>query len=512
MDYSLWRRRAWLVGLVAGCASGCLGGQTGGSDSPPECADGPVSGLDPQADSPLGMRAAELLALLGGADEYPALWPAVEQAGSEPTDRRLDLASSTQARLQVRTVGGAARLVERVLRPALEDLGDPCPDRVDVDAQFDVEWSNPHGMLSGRFVGTLSALHPDLATFRASASPGALDGDPQATLLEGERVTAAELSVQLSSHGSTGRLRWVTERTVVPQEQGAQAPRADAPGVGPFPVERTQVLAAWPADSACRQGELAVALDRELLGTSAAQLLAELQTRWQLTWDDGSATPLQLSVEPLGARACLAPLELRSCRGETIGVVPDADCRVLAVPVRLLLGSQDGRLAGTVETELQAQLDDSTGLRSLRLLYEARFSQAHELEAATGLRDLGLHPGEEANFRFELQLQPMLGERSWRGEAEVWVPEEPRIPALACRCAPPCRRGPRCCARLSSRAVRPCLRVRGSASWCRRYRRLQGCIRARPGCPFAGALCSYSPRGRVAHRRTRLGTGQLGCG
>ncbi len=269
--------------LLSSAATGCVAepepldfdGEANGSS----CVDTPTVLSSVDEVSPLGFAAADVLSFAVGEHESPLFWRAhtsedMVEVGPENGESTLSVSVTHD--------GGEIRFIDS--EPAdgeggLEGEFSNCPDRIEIDVMAQI--GSGSGALAESLPVTLTATHELLAHFSAAIEPEDMAGSMTVTSLDPQfDVGPIDFDVGISSYGLSGSITGM-----ITAEMGDTAV-AGFVDYAVFPSEEQQ----------CTSSELALPLDADLLGFSAADALALVNRAWIFEWAWQGSEPVELSL------------------------------------------------------------------------------------------------------------------------------------------------------------------------------------------------------------------------
>ncbi|WP_437720443.1 hypothetical protein [Sorangium sp. So ce861] len=323
----------------------------------------------------LGFTAGEVLAQAEGTFESPIVWaPPDDMVNAGPEQGEGEIT------INVAHGGGAIRFVESRFvesrpRESNDEIeagpaiaGDLCKSRIEIDVELTIATSG--GALAETVPAILSSSDPRHVALEAELDLDALSGSLVLTP-QREGWALADLTIRggMAAGASWGSI-------------GARLEYSDGEVAG----AGFRSIASWPTAETCDRGGLPLPLDTALLAFSAADVLAEnAEVAATFTWDDGTTTPIALSLEAADDVACV------SLGGE----FDEAGVRI---PARLRLVTEDGRVDLETDVDVYA-LADAEGR-----LVDASFQSVHlrgvapdDFEATYGITGFDVSGYDEAS-------------------------------------------------------------------------------------------------------------------
>jgi hypothetical protein len=246
--------------------------------------------------TPLGFSALDVLARLGGEGSFPLDW--IEPEPSEeyelaygPEQGRSSLV------LDIRP--GEGQILHRWREPLLDAPEDTeCGPPV-IEVPVEVTLTSGGNALNETFEAVLSASVPYRAHLSKRLRPRAVSGAFAVGRLDSldpeRRFALSELTIEaeLWPGGSRGTLGAELYSDYAKPSEELRAAPVQPSQPGPFAV--------WPSARECGGAKVALPSDARVLGFSVLDVLERLRQAGprQLTWNDGSVTPVRLTpAEP----------------------------------------------------------------------------------------------------------------------------------------------------------------------------------------------------------------------
>jgi hypothetical protein len=397
------QQRVWQT-LLATLLSACAGTSTGNpvdakghtaARGAAACETVHTTQLALDAESPLGISAAELLALANRVPASTLAWPATDdklRIGPESGTSALSItvtAKSDQARFV--EIGLAIPSTETAGTVSLEkDV--TCPSRLELDVQVHIETAG--GALNETFDAELWATSRRLAVVPNVELPATrLQGSLSAEL-PGPEWTSVDFSMRFSELGSAGDINLIFSEPIAPDSKsGAEVETASI-------IRRSGGLAHWPVNCARDKG-IPTTLDRRIDGMNALdaiELINDAQLQLQLP--GAELTPLQAKFSADADLACA--LEL--------GAQPIA--LRLVVHGKLRVQSGDGHIDGNWGVELTAQPSSDGALELAKVSHDriggvlAGLVDPEQFEASYGWHDVDLTGADRVGVVIEISRAP----------------------------------------------------------------------------------------------------------
>lgn len=251
--------------------------------------------------TPLGFSALDVLAELGGNASSALDWLEPEPSNEYELAYGPERGRSSIV-LDVRA--GEGQIVHRWREPlpSAEEDTDCGPGVLEVPVE--VTLASGGRALEESFDAVLSASVPYRGRLSTRLAPGALRGGLALGRLESldpERsfsLAALTLEAELWRGGSRGALG--------AEVQSAHARPSEALRPAPAAPAQPGPLALWPSGRECGGAGVALPSDAAVFGFSARDVLDRLRQTGprQLTWNDGSTTPVRLTPMPPEAELC----------------------------------------------------------------------------------------------------------------------------------------------------------------------------------------------------------------
>jgi hypothetical protein len=352
-----------------------------------------ASALELDAQTPLGVSAAELLRWVGGTHHETLAWQdqsasfGPEHGQSEITIEIEPLGARFIDRRPAARTGGAEILL---VETGIGGYGDPCADSIALDVRLHL--STAGGALDETVDTTLDAKARDFVSGRVTLPLDMLTGSfvAEVTVPNGSVATKPpQLSVALgiSEYGSKGQF------TLFSQFESRDGQSVGQGGGG--------TLARFPAGDQCASGSIGVAADQTVRGVSVNSVLEHLKGASPARLDSSTAT-LQLGFASSAARVCVA------LDG------PESGPTRIEFPGRVTLQSSDQRINGSIDVTLSGSattgvLEETNAVANDFLLDRAQASATVAKYAIAQALDFSSYDGGAFEFSVRVNDTEAVG-------------------------------------------------------------------------------------------------------
>ncbi len=361
-----------------------------------------LSGIDEV--SPLGIRAADMLALAAGDHESTVLWGEGGSYGSVSVELAPPVGEAAIA-AGIHYAGGEVRFIDST-ETALYYW--TCNDRLEVDVEVEVITND--GALNERFTAPLRSTIPQVATLSRRIALSELQGALALTSVEPpDAVEAVQIDVGVTAAGPFGAVS-AASTAAMDLTMGFE--------IG---------LAVWPASvPPCGSNAAPIPLDLAIVEYSAEDVLAFVGefTDITLAWQDGEETALALSFAP----------EETACVVHAAGL--DRYLGALEVPVEVAVTSADGRWAAVFPARLGAYPTTVGGTFDDIWIRADLTRPSSDPDAAFGVQGLDLSGHERVRLVFEGRFSPDDGSTYRDGYLQVFGEHSVACPPAARNCYP----------------------------------------------------------------------------
>lgn len=356
----------------------------------PVCVDAPPEALPFGTPSALGVSAERVLEFSEGEHAIAVAWS---------VDGSSDELAGT---LTLSRTGDEARFVDRQV-DFVEDLGDVCRGRIEVDVDVDLALEGAAASFAPGFAAVLVADSAQAAWVTATLNPDLLRGDARVEAERHGSIESLEFWAAISPQGSSGAIGGTALRALNPP------PPPPAEDGAPPQIQMTHApeeftVAAWPNGGDCEDRELGLERDAKVFDVAATEVLDALPRQAQLTWLDGEETIAHFdAVMPAGGACLRAGCLLGGYACLDIASIEDSEhLATLGIPVAVSIATDDGRWNGTFDANLEYRARKDGGLAQVRLTHAKDFSTPAELAAHLGLRDVPTTDSNHIAVRLDL--------------------------------------------------------------------------------------------------------------
>lgn len=361
-----------------------------------------LSGIDEV--SPLGIRAADMLALAAGDHASTVLWGGGGSYGTV-TVELASPAGEAAISARIHYAGGEVRFIASTETPLYDWT---CNDRLEVDVEVEVVTDD--GALNERFTAPLRSTIAQVATLSRRVALPELQGALALTAVDPpDAIEAVQIDVGVTAAGPFGAV-------------SAAPTAATAPNMG------LQIgLAVWPASvPPCGKNAAPVPLDLAIVEYSAEDVLTFVGgfTDITLAWQDGEETALALSFAP-GETACAV---------HAAGY--DRHLGALEVPVEVAAASADGRWAAVFPARLGARPTTLGGTFDVVWVHADLKRPADDPDAAFGVQGLDVSGHERVRLLFDGHFGPDDGSTYPDGRLTVYGERPVACPPGDVNCFP----------------------------------------------------------------------------